>query len=169
MPCLRVLEIVALFRKFYVRPSMTCSTDALGGLDEPRHQAQCGRAARAALWSSDGGRREARSRPPGIGDRACVDLRSTSCVAVCSCVRVCLESTSVSRARSRRMRRPVERLGASTRKERGQALHRPAPVIRKSLVRAQPGEPTIPAACPPLIGSREIRADVLLAVSLVDL
>src|SRR5438034_3854972 len=28
----------ALFRKFYVRPSMICSTDALGGLDEPRAQ-----------------------------------------------------------------------------------------------------------------------------------
>jgi len=31
MPCLRVLEIVALFRKFYARPSMTCSTDGRAG------------------------------------------------------------------------------------------------------------------------------------------
>jgi len=47
MPCLRVLEIVALFRKFYARPSMTCSTDALSCWMN-QYQAQCGRAARTA-------------------------------------------------------------------------------------------------------------------------
>ena len=41
-------------------------------------------------------------------------------------MRVCLESTFLSRAISRRLRTPVERLRASTRKKRGPALHRPS-------------------------------------------
>ncbi len=47
-------------------------------------------------------------------------------LALCSRVRVCLESTSLSRALSRRTSRLVERLRASTRKKRGPALHRPS-------------------------------------------
>src|SRR5438094_10246794 len=53
-------------------------------------------------------------------------------------MRVCLESTSMSRAISRRMRRPVERLRASTRKKRGPAFHRPSFRNLLHLARAKP-------------------------------
>jgi len=60
------------------------------------------------------------------GDWACVDLRWTPCVAACSRVRVCRESTSMSRAISRRTGKLIEQLRASTGKKGGPAVHRPS-------------------------------------------
>src|SRR2546425_4937753 len=61
---------------------------------------------------------------------------------MCSCVRVCRESTSMPRAISERSAVGSSGFTQACEKKEGRLFTGPRLLLRKSLVRAQPGEPT---------------------------